>query len=403
MYILDTYKRNFVRWSNKFIERHLEEPSYVGFHVKFKYNEIFEALFDDMVPGGLLYIDSFFSDEDWLNPDAEALRHTLKSSSKNSALHYLETLEKKGIYPAYSKSDLLRGFIKELMYIENKTPWFFQSISGLDTAYAINREGFRNPNGLITIDTLEAIDRRISFLINAYRSIAWDFKANAWILPENLRKFQMDVLVVEAIPIHTKSSLYKDSIESWNGAAKFLENNFPGAYNTITNLKKRYDLISGVLQDVASGNISDAVAGFFVLDYFSDITVHVFQLGDCEFELVGPEAKTGYNDISNASSYEQIKNTLPIAFRRVNLVSSYSLLEYIFGENNGLLANSKEKNWQEKYDTYQLFYNKNREKLANDYVVKKAGDIAKAIVAGNFKPAGKIESYENAIKNFKLR
>lgn len=380
MSYLDETKVNFLRRKAKFIENHLEDPSYVGFHINFLFNEHFKSIFDDLVPGGLLYMDSYFNADDWINPNKEDLRNTIISTSTHSALSYLTNLEKKEIFNKYSKTDPLRTMIRELLYVQHKTPWFFQSLNGLNSAYTINHDGFRTPDGKITISTLESIDRRISYIIDAYRQVAWDNKSMTWILPENLRKFQMEIIVTEFNTIHTKDQMYLQSKESFNQTMRFLENQFPGAYNFLTNTNKRIKSVQDILSNLSSGDFAEVYASLFILDYFKDVTVQIFQLGGCEFDVLGDFSHSYLDSINMNTQGEPLTNELRIKFNRANVITNYSLLDYIFSDDG------KEINENSRLAKLEEVYNRNRDKMADDLVIKRTKDIAKAILMGDFNP-----------------
>lgn len=390
MYLLDEHKRNFIRWSSKYVDRHLEDPSYIGFHIRFNFNEISENDFIDLVPGGLLYIDTSVGIDDWVakgeldeNGNTTSI---LQSSSKYSALNYLDRLEKNNFFPKGSKTELLRGLISELIYIQNKTPWFFQSLSGLDSAFKIAHDGYRlGDGGSITINTLESIDRRISFLIDAYRKVAWDMNSMSWILPENLRKFGMEIIVCEFNTIHTKDRLFELSQESFTNELKFLENNFPGAYNILRKSEARVQQFKDVFDALGaeSPSIREIVSSFLVLDHFTDVTVHIYQLQECEFDVLGDYVHPYLNDISMEDAGEQLTNEIPIKFKRSNIISSYSLLDYIMSDKKDLIPTGQN---DSRFQKYYEYYYKNRDLLADEYVQKRAKDIAKAILLGNYNP-----------------
>ena len=387
MNYFDTYKRNFQRWSSKYIERHLEDPSYVGFLVKFSFDEGDEIWFDDTIPGGLLYTDLKLGIDTWIDRDKQQLRNTLTTNSKYSALNYLTHLENAGILTLNQKTDLLRALIYELHYIQTKTPWFFNKISGLENAYKINHEGFRlNGSETLTIETLESIDKRVTFIIDAYRRIAWDMKSMSWLLPENMRKFSMEIIITEFNGIHTKNNLYELSTEAWGDIAKFLDNVFPGAYNTIKKLQAKTNTVKDLFSNIASGNISEIIASLFILDKFTKNQIQIFRLGGCEFDVLGDFSIEYLGDISAETAGEPITNKLPIKFTKSNVITVNNLFGYIsddYGKNfedNSILFN------------YDVLYNYERDENAQKLLVKRAKDVAQSILGGHYNPL-------NAIRN----
>lgn len=97
----------------------------------------------------------------------------------------------------------LKDFVNLLSNISAEAPWYFSEISGLDSA--VERKAIMEDNFTISatrpkisIKCLQdAADDRIGTLLDLYRSIVWDWKSKRMILPANLRKFDMGVLVFE--------------------------------------------------------------------------------------------------------------------------------------------------------------------------------------------------------------
>ena len=91
----------------------------------------------------------------------------------------------------------LKQFAGTLSYIAGYAPWFWQKISGLDKA------GFVNLNEQIKSHELEitcledTIDLRLTSLMEFYKFACFDYVNYKEVIPENLRKFDMSVVVYE--------------------------------------------------------------------------------------------------------------------------------------------------------------------------------------------------------------
>ena len=102
----------------------------------------------------------------------------------------------------------LEDFIRLLSNISSYSPWYFQSIEGLESAierkYVNDKEfKFEEDRQKLTIKCLQdAVDDRIGTMLDLYRSIVYSQSMKRYILPGNLRKFDMSIVVFEA-PIKT--------------------------------------------------------------------------------------------------------------------------------------------------------------------------------------------------------
>ena len=115
------------------------------------------------------------------------------------------------------RAELLKEFVSLLSNINTRSPWYFSEITGLDTA--IERkimEGnlqFEEKRPKISIKCLQdSYDERISTLLDLYRTIVFSWTKKCEILPANLRKFDMGILVFETpnTPFHVFSNSLTD-------------------------------------------------------------------------------------------------------------------------------------------------------------------------------------------------
>lgn len=124
-------------------------------------------------------------------------------SLKNTAYDYLL------LNAEYDRAYMLKSFITLLSEINSSSPWYFQEITGLDTA--LERKMFSDGEfkiedkpRQITIKCLhDAYDNRIGTLLDLYRAACFSYTEKKEVVPANLRKFNMGVLVFNA-PIRGK-------------------------------------------------------------------------------------------------------------------------------------------------------------------------------------------------------
>lgn len=178
---------------------------------------------------GLKYFKIFFY---FNNGDSEGLTDVANSTGLLAPTWELDGLNDKTYYQYNSawsylkmnyedeRANLLKQFVNLLSNISSESPWYFAELSGLDTALErkviMERDfKFEESRQKISIKCLsDAVDDRIGTLLDLYRSITWSWQMKREVLPANLRKFDMGILIYETpnIPFHkmTQSSILKD-------------------------------------------------------------------------------------------------------------------------------------------------------------------------------------------------
>jgi hypothetical protein len=159
-----------------------DQPTYLTFAIDFK----FESIPEDGITGTNTTIDPL-----WKSP----LFEKGSEENYNSAQTYLGSIGYK------DREERIAKFKSILEYLTFNAPWYFQSISGLDKMWEISTnmsDARKSKSATITIDTMEAIDLRITQLANLYRSSIYDTVYMRELVPDNLRWFCMDVYIAEA-------------------------------------------------------------------------------------------------------------------------------------------------------------------------------------------------------------
>ena len=125
------------------------------------------------------------------------------SVTKNTAYNFLLLNDE------LERAKLLKQFLILLSDINCESPWYFQELAGLDAAIErkIFTEGevkLEDKPKQITIKCLQdAYDNRIGTLLDLYRSACFSYQNKKEIVPANLRKFNMGILIFNA-PIRGK-------------------------------------------------------------------------------------------------------------------------------------------------------------------------------------------------------
>lgn len=144
-----------------------------------------------------------FQDPTWLGfkllfffdqPDSRLLSKV--EDRPNTAYTYLKNIGQN------TRANLLKKFVDHLQQMNQKTPWFFQKITGLGDAW---KRGFHDDefksilpkDRKIEIDCLESIDLRVSALMDLYRKSCFDWAYRREVVPWNLRTFSVYIYVYE--------------------------------------------------------------------------------------------------------------------------------------------------------------------------------------------------------------
>ena len=174
------------------------EPGHFYFKIFFNFDTSFGLL------GSLLHIDN----------------NSFSQFSTNTAIKYL-------MYSSIGRphrSDDIPGrmlalfkFGNLLSYISNYSPWFFKSIKNLSSADVYPLVEIQNDKNSIEIElNPDAVDMRVTTLFDLYRYACYDRIKMKEIIPENLRKFDMDVMV-----FHVPLKYYNTAISSKSLKKKF--------------------------------------------------------------------------------------------------------------------------------------------------------------------------------------
>jgi len=106
------------------------------------------------------------------------------------------------------RADILRQFKNSLTEVLENSPWFIQSIEGIDSLIKIERGGYvdgsssdfntsRTSGKTLTFNCLESLDQRITALAEMYKQSTFDPVYMRELLPRNLRRFKMFIFVTE--------------------------------------------------------------------------------------------------------------------------------------------------------------------------------------------------------------
>lgn len=166
--------------------------------------EIFKAKWNTIQEGNKVRIEHNFQD-----------LANLHYYDYNSAWSYLKMNDEN------ERAEKLEHFVTLLSNINSESPWYFSSISGLDSALErkVATDGKLDMSEVkrIQIKCLpDALDDRIGTLLSLYRDIVWSWSMKKEILPVNLRKFDMAVYIFE-----TPTKYIHKDVDIIDGSSEF--------------------------------------------------------------------------------------------------------------------------------------------------------------------------------------
>lgn len=163
------------------------------------------------------------------NPESDNSIDKVGTKTTNTAIKYLQRIAKTDRYNAQyvgepnvrygsKKVKYLYNFIRTLAFISSDAPWFFSAVHDVNNALASDFNDLTKEKS-ITIDCLEeAIDMRLLTMMDLYRHACFDDVMQKEVVPDNLRKFDMDIVVFEspirylhtsAIDLRSRKTSYK--------------------------------------------------------------------------------------------------------------------------------------------------------------------------------------------------
>lgn len=210
----------------------------------------------------------------------------------NTAMKYLITLynDKKYKNYIYGRLTALYKFICTLSYISTNAPWFFNSIHDVNNALTLDFNNIVNDKSIIIDCNQDSVDMKLMTMMDYYKFACFDFVNQREIIPENLRKFDMDIVVFQSplrylhtssITLEGKKSNYKnmyDISKNYNNLMSFklftfkncefdyksLNNMLPSEFNNSTGFSSKPTIT--IKYDKVYQNTSNEFAQTFMGD-----------------------------------------------------------------------------------------------------------------------------------------
>jgi len=243
----------------------------------------------------------------------------------------------------------LRQFQNLLQNINNNSPWFFQSIEGLEKLDKIARSGFQDDQGVdnfnpqktdgktLTINCLESLNLRITALANLYETAMFDADNMRWLVPRNLRKFTMYIFVTEIRNFFKTSRLTGSStaLAALDNLSNVLTTNRnPGSNIQNLGVDDPVDNISGnpgnsftsFVSNVfgQSGLQNDVQAFRNQQDQSGIVPVFIYECHQCEFDFSMSTPLSSSIDMGSSSADSLMaKQSFKIHVGKVRMKNQY--------------------------------------------------------------------------------
>jgi hypothetical protein len=121
-----------------------------------------------------------------------------KFAANNTAIQYLTRNWYKLNDNMSARRKSLVKFVRSLSYISSYAPWFFKSVKDVNNALNMNLSNLTAEKSIEIECSEEATDLRLLTLMDFYKYAAYDAINQKEILPENLRKFDLDIVVFQS-------------------------------------------------------------------------------------------------------------------------------------------------------------------------------------------------------------
>ena len=260
----------------------------------------------------------------------------------NSAAKYLYSI--RNIHRHIKPQDRINSlykFTSILSYINTNAPWYFKSVKGLNNAVAPVIDEFSKERFIELEVTQDAIDMRLSTLMSLYNYSCYDQMTHKEIIPANLRKFNMSIILFQT-PLRYLHTSYTS-----NKKTEFLGIDVSGLANEIGGLFGGKKKTSSKI-NYKTMNPNNGITG----NYSDVMSMKVYTFLGCEFD------KESFgniipNSLSNENPFKLGESTIKITYSSCYEHSMNEFYGMMFGSdgfyfnqyNNYQLTTSEGKSW----------------------------------------------------------
>lgn len=337
------------------------------------------------------------------------------TQATNSAAKYLySNIDNHKNIKAKDRITALYKFASILSYINDQAPWYFKEVKNLNDAVSPVVDNFSQERFIEIGVTQDAIDMRLSTLMSLYNYACFDNFYNKEIIPKNLRKFNMSIVVFQT-PLrylHTSFTSNK-KIEFMGIDVGAVVDEVSGLFGKKKSRKPASNYKSMNVNNGLSNNFGDLMS------------MKIYTFLGCEFDL------KSFSDIipgqvSNENPFQLGNSSIKISYTKCVEHTMNEFYGMMFGSDgfyfnhynnfqldigegkniNGII--NDDKTWQFQQERYQALKDTLEDLTQGGTILglidspktyKKAIDATEAVMNGLFDGGGMIK---NLATNFAL-
>ena len=240
----------------------------------------------------------------------------------NSAATYLQTLSKDGkryqVEKVSQRKEALIRFVRLLSNINTYSPWIFKGVSGLQNAGNAELTDITKEKTISLELNVDTVDWRIATLFSLYKYACFDEMTQREIIPDNLRKFDMTVVIFSAPIKYLHTPIINNTTGQW------LRKNYKDIYSP--NRDKAANMLSTKIISFHNCEIKTDTLGAYIPGTLSNETP--FQLGknsitikyDRSYEHLFNEYELLFVGSDGMCSFESENSTLNVLSKTRDMI-----------------------------------------------------------------------------------
>ena len=223
-----------------------------------------------------------------------------------------------------SRAAMIKEFRTGFIQLLKEAPWYFTKVSGLGDIWKIAPgNSFRGKDKKITIETEEAIDLKITYLMDLYRKATYDANWMRYALPENQRMFAMELVVAEVRPMQTTLKHWTD-LNAGSSDPGIILSDVGGLFQAAGNLTDRLGDLGTLGAGIANAGLSVVAGQLGLRAPWSTTTFLSFRFDLCTFDIF--DTAPNYLESVGKVADTKAMNTIVINTPYISEVNSYGLL-----------------------------------------------------------------------------